>query len=348
MNSQDILDRVILKQKIDKSAIFIANDYKDSLIDEFKNGKTRGTTTHFPQIDGMFTWKKTYVICWMGYGGHGKSEIFKQLALMKSKYDGWKWCIFPPENMSYHRKKITANDYIDGLAHTLLAKNPDPYWKQQPKLDEYVEMLDFISKHFIIVYPTETKKTVDTILRYYEHVIGEYGIDGCCIDPWNKLTHDFQGREDTYLANQFSIIKNFAVTHNQCFNIIAHPRGGARKKENGELKQPDQHDLAGGAMWDNAMDAILSIFKHKLHLKGEDSFWDTDCLLTSKKIKEHNLVGIPGEVELNFFRKEKRYFCENYNPLDDKIKNGGKQTSVKFTMPNTSVNWDLPEEEPKF
>lgn len=313
--TESIKSKVKKKSRIKQEGLFKPNNFIDDLMDEYDNGLERGTSTFFPQVDEIFTWMRTYINCWFGYGGHGKSEILRHLFLLKSKFDGYKWAIFAAENMSYKNGRVNANRYISSLAHSLIGRNPDPYWKSQPKKEVYREAINFVNEHFIFIYPPEIDKNVDLILEYFQYAVDFLGIDGFAIDPWNKLIHNYIGTIDEYLGVQFAKIKDFSVRNNQIANICAHMAKENRIKKDGSLTEPNQHMLAGGAMWDNSMDVLISIFKPNHGRKFRDENGNLPsinddpnlAILKSHKIREHELVGYPGDVTLYFNNFTRRY-----------------------------------------
>lgn len=290
--------------------IYKAEDMKEIMLKGFINGKKRGETTCVKEIDPYFTWKKTFVHCWTGFPNHGKSEMFLQMALIKSIGSNWRWGLFVPENMSSEKTgEITAEEVFDTLAHAYVGKSTDPYYRNQMSQEEYLDAIDFLNKHFVIVYPKKDRN-VDHVLQHFEYMVNNEGLDGVLIDPWNKLHHNFI-REDNYLANQFDIIKGFAVENNVVFNIIAHPKGNQQKRQDGSLPVPDQYSLAGGAMWDNGMDVIMSVYRPNIH----KDIQDTAVQLHSKKIRNQKLVGIPGVIDMSFDRASNRYLIDGVSPI---------------------------------
>ena len=91
--------------------IFDVSDIYDSMLDGYKNGQERGSTTHIEAIDRAWTWRNGEVNIWTGYQNEGKSMFLNQLALLKAIHDGWKFGVFSPENMP-------MNDFFNDTATT--------------------------------------------------------------------------------------------------------------------------------------------------------------------------------------------------------------------------------------
>ncbi len=293
-----------------KSGLFKAKSFIRQMKHSFIHGKRRGETTRFESIDPCFTWKKGFVQCWTGYPNHGKSEMLFQMAITKSLHDGWKWAVFCPENMSSDEEgNLTPEEIFDTLIHAYIGKTTDPkYVAIQMSIEDYERGIEFVDKHFTIVYP-EGLKTPSEVLKHFEWILGEEKIDGCIVDPWNKLIHNYTGLLDEYLATQFAIIKDFSIKNNLVFNIVEHPKGGVMKQSDGGLPVPDAFNLRGGAMWNNAMDAIIAIHRPNYHMDKTNQSVD----FVSHKIRNQKLVGFPGTISLQFDRKTNRYYEHNGN-----------------------------------
>lgn len=333
------------KSNVKKEGIFKPIDYVDDLMHEFDEGYERGTTTHLPMMDNMFQWLRTYVNCWFGYGSHGKSELIRQLFLYKARFESYRWVIFAGENMSHKNGRVNANRYISSLAHTLLGKNPDPYFNNQPTKEQYREAINFINEHFVFVYPPTLHKNLDLILEYFQAMIDTTGADGCLIDPWNKLMHVYTSQIDEYLSMQFDKIKYFSVKNNIIFNICAHMSKEGRFGRDGKINKPSQHMLAGGPMWDNAMDTLVSVYKpnHGKPLRVNNSLPEIEddpnlAIVTSHKIREHELVATPGDVTLYYNFRTRRF--EFLTRLDEVY-----QTRIGYNPLNKNADQIIKEYE---
>lgn len=287
-----------------QKGIYKAKNFLKQMTYSFVHGKKRGETTRFRTIDPHFTWKKGFVYCWTGYPNHGKTELLLQLAIAKSIHDKWNWVLFLPENMgSSEAGEMTAEEIFDTLIHAYIGKTTDPYYKtSQMSMDEYLNGIEFVNKHFTIIYPCELK-TPETILRYLQYVCETEKVDGIVLDPWNKMIHNYSGLLDEYLASRFAMVKDFAIRNHIIFNIVEHPKS-VLKQADGTMPIPDAYSLRGGAMWNNAMDVIVSVFRPNYQRDKTDR----SVNFISHKIRNQKLVGTPGTIDLEFDRKSNRYF----------------------------------------
>lgn len=271
--------------------IHYLEDIFPAMLDNFRNGVQLAPTTRFGELDDYFRWKKGEINLCTGYGNHGKSFFMLQLMLTKSIYDGWKWAVFSPEN-------YPALDFYDDLIEMYVGK-----WLNNMTEQEYSDACYFIDKHIFYVYP-ESEHDINSINEKFRHLILKKGVDGVLIDPWNQLDHlqkPFQ-REDQYLSEQFKDIKRFALLNNISYNIIAHPKNPSYNQDK-SLPVVDMYDIAGGAMWGNKCDNILSYYRPRYH---EDKN-SPEVKVYVQKLKRKRTGGKPGDVEITMVWSKKRF-----------------------------------------
>ena len=117
------------------------------MLDNYRNGQERGTTTYIPSVDSAWTWRNGELNIWTGYQNEEKSMFLNQLALLKAFFDGWKFGVFSPENMP-------INDFFNDLIETYIGKSADPFFTNNyMSEDEFREGMAFMKKHFFIIYP---------------------------------------------------------------------------------------------------------------------------------------------------------------------------------------------------
>jgi len=272
--------------------IYYLEDIFPSMLENFRAGIQLAPTTRFLEMDDYFRWKKGDINLCTGYGNHGKSFFMLQLMLTKSIYDGWKWAIFSPEN-------FPANDFYDDLVEMYVGK-----WLDNMSEAEYVEGCYFIDKHIFYVYP-EDEHDINSINEKFRHLVLKKGIDGVMIDPFNQLDHlqkPYQ-REDQYLSEILKDIKRFALLNNVCYNIVAHPKNPTYNSQDKSLPVVDMYDIAGGAMWGNKCDQILSYYRPNYHLDKNNP----DVQVHIQKLKRKRTGGKCGDFSLRLVWSKKRY-----------------------------------------
>jgi hypothetical protein len=134
------------------------------------------------------------------------------------------------------------------------------------------------------------------------------GVDGVMIDPFNQLDHlqkPYQ-REDQYLSELLKDIKRFSLLNNICYLIIAHPKNPSYNQDK-SLPVVDMYDIAGGAMWGNKCDQMLSYYRPNYHLDKNSP----EVQVHVQKVKRKRTGGKPGDFPLTLVWSKKRYA----NPL---------------------------------
>lgn len=288
--------------------VFEVDDVIESMLDGFENGQERGSTTYIPQVDNAWTWRSGEVNIWTGYQNEGKSLFLNQLATIKAYHDGWKFGVFSPENMP-------MKDFFNDLVEMYIGKSSDPYYKNnQMTKDEYLEAINFVKRHFFLIYPKKNFN-LDSIFERAKFLVKTKGIRSLIIDPYNTVQHKMgRGeREDLYISRFMSELKRFAVDNKISVNLVAH-QVTPQKDESGRYYKPDVNRIKGGGTFSDKADNVMFVWRPHRAL----DFSNTSVTFGSQKIKKQKLVGIPQEIEnINFNIKEQRYYFDGYSPFND-------------------------------
>jgi twinkle protein len=288
--------------------IFDVDDVVDSMMDGFENGQERGSSTYIPHVDKAWTWRMGEVNIWTGYQNEGKSLLLNQLATVKAFHDGWKFGVFSPENMP-------MKDFFNDIVEMYIGKSADPYYKNnQMTKDEYYEAIEFVKKHFFLIYPRKNFN-LDSIFDRAKFLVKTKGIRSLIIDPYNTVQHKmYKGeREDLYISRFMSELKRFAIENHISVNLVAH-QVTPQKDESGRYYKPDVNRIKGGGTFSDKADNVMFVWRPNRAL----DFSDTSVIFGSQKIKKQKLVGIPQDVEgINFNIREQRYYFDGYTPFKD-------------------------------
>lgn len=326
---KDVVQNVINNaQSIPVDGVYYLEDIFDSMLDNFRKGIVLAPTTNFTEMDEYFRWKKGDITLCTGYGNHGKSFFMLQMMLIKSIYDGWKWAIFSPEN-------FPANDFYDDIIEMYVGK-----WLNDMTEDEYVQACLFIDLHFFYVYP-DNEHDINSIHEKFRHLILKKGVDGVMIDPFNQLDSNQKAyqREDQYLSEILKDVKRFALLNNVVYVIVAHPKNPQHRA--GEpLPVVDMYDIAGGAMWGNKADQILSYYRPNFH----DSKNSPEVTVYVQKLKRKRTGGQLGQFDLTLIWSKKRYSdpIKGETPCDPELAKRKKlQAENNYTQPQLkgTDNW---------
>ena len=295
--------RVLNSKEVPIDGILYLDEIFPSMLENFRNGITMGETTRFGEMDKFFRWKKGDINICTGYANAGKSTFMLQLMLTKSIWDGWKWAVFSPEN-------YPANDFYNDLIEMYLGK-----WLDKCTEEEYVKACEFVGNHIFFVYP-ENEHDLESVHEKFRHLILKKGLDGVMIDPFNQLDKATKAyeRDDQYLSTSLKDVKRFALLNGICYNIIAHPKSPSYREDK-SLPVADMYDLAGGAMWGNKSDNMISYYRPRFH---EDKS-SREVEIHIQKIKRKRTGGQLGYFELYLDWKTKRFCGKNEIPYCDPV-----------------------------
>jgi twinkle protein len=292
LGPESVVNTINNAQSIPIDGVYYLEDIFPSMLENFKKGVQLAPSTRFAEMDNYFRWKKGDINLFVGYGNHGKTFFALQLMLTKSIWDGWKWAIFSPEN-------FPANDFYDDLVEMYVGK-----WLDKMSEEEYTEACHFISEHIFYVYP-EDEHDINSIHERFRHLVLKKGIDGVMIDPFNQLDHlqkPYQ-RDDQYLSEILKDIKRFALLNNVCYNIISHPKNPDQKNQDRSLPVVDMYDIAGGAMWGNKSDQIISYYRPNFHVDKNSP----QVEVYIQKLKRKRTGGKLGSFSITLIWAKKRY-----------------------------------------
>lgn len=295
--------------------IFTISDVRASMLDGFHNGQERGTTTHVPAIDKAWTWRSGEVNIWTGYQNEGKSIFLNQLATLKAALDGWRFGVFSPENMP-------ITDFFNDIVEMYMGKSSDPFYRHQMDINEYEQAMDFVQKHFFVIYPKKDFQ-LSTLFERAKYLVRTKGINSLIIDPYNTVHHRMKSgeREDLYISRFMSELKRFALDYSVSVNLVAH-QVTPSKDESGRYYKPDVNRIKGGGTFADKADNVMFIWRPD---RGLD-YSSTNVTFGSQKIKKQKLVGTPQEVDgIDFDVKEQRYYFSGVTPfikVDEKRREG--------------------------
>jgi twinkle protein len=305
---ESLLERIKIAKSPKVEGIFEVDDVVESMMDGFVNGQERGTTTYIPDVDKAWTWRMGEVNIWTGYQNEGKSLFLNQLSTIKAFHDGWKFGVFSPENMP-------MKDFFNDIAEMYIGKSADPYYQNnQMTKDEYFEAIEFVRRHFFLIYPRKNFN-LDSIFERAKFLVRTKGIRSLIIDPYNTVQHKMYSgeREDLYISRFMSELKRFAIDNHISVNLVAH-QVTPLKDDSGRYYKPDVNRIKGGGTFADKADNVLFVSRPNRAL----DFSDTSVIFGSQKIKKQKLVGIPQEVEnINFNIREQRYYFNGYTPFKE-------------------------------
>jgi hypothetical protein len=295
-------------------------------------------------LSDHFAWMRGFVNAWYGWSNDGKGTFTDYLMTVKSLRDGWKWCLYKQEDMDTSIKsgkvEIRADSIFKNMAWTLTGKTWDKRFSEKYKcplmsISEEADAYEFISKHFVVIYPKDRK--YQCLLDNFRHAKEHFGVDGFMLDPWNTVKLDETKRGDHQLADAFIDIKEFAMMTNTCFNIISHPRSMHDQKENPKDKNSPYKVVngamqLGGSMFQIKMDGEYSIYRNKRHEDPRNS--EIEFYNFKQRGSERIGVnrGVVRNIEFDYVKRQ--YYFNGVNPIDGTLKGQQPKQPTMFDKSN--------------
>lgn len=297
----------VLEEGFNPDDVIYGSDVYEGAVKIYEKGYTTAETTHIPKLDIYFKFKRGELTVLSGIGNYGKSNYLYQLLLIKAYFDGIKWAIFSPEH-------TPAEEFYFDFTEMLLGCRADGGTHEKPPKELFDKAYEFVSQHFFYVYPTTIMPSPEYIKTKFMELILKEGVSGILIDPFNQLANDWGksgGRSDKYLESFLADLTMFGQKNNLFNLLICHPTK-MQKDGTGNYPCPDVYDLADGAMW-NAKATNILVYHRPLAQTDPES---PICEHHSKKIKRQKQCGKKGQFDFELNRKRRRFYFDNFNPLD--------------------------------
>jgi hypothetical protein len=278
--------------------VFRAKDFSEEMLYAYDTGLELGFPIGIKGFENKFSWRMSDLNVWTGYMNEGKS-VFVLFCMMVASYlYKWKWLIYSPENMPQFTFWMT-------YAHMLLGKSLDKRWDKRPSKSDLRAASNWLSKYFI-VYDPATGCDMDDLIRTITTASRRYKVNGSLIDPWNQVIHDQEQneREDQYISRRMSDLKRLSLRHNIITNVVAHQVTTRINKTSGNLEKPNIMHIAGGAMFGNKADNVISVYRP--YRFSDPS--DTSVIVGIDKVKRKALTGLGGDVSIRYDLKSNRYY----------------------------------------
>ena len=187
-----------------------------------------------------------------GIPSHGKSTFVDQMIIDTVLSHGYKHAIFCPEgNKRYHLKSLVEKSTGRPL-----------FGNQGLAKSEIERAIETLNDYIYIIEPVRTNSTLKAVLKLMQEAVDKYNVDVITIDPWNKIYHEYEGRETLYIRDSLRRIQNMAINNNTCNNIVAHPTKMYKRPGQTEYTVPTLYEVDGSAHWFNCTDNGVTFYRN--------------------------------------------------------------------------------------
>lgn len=213
-----------------------------------------------------------------GKPGHGKGQWVRALALHLAESHGWRTAFLTPEDPAHRLER--------DFRRFALRKSPFANQEQQQTAHQWID------DSFRISTPPEDEPiTLEMVMGEMEAAALHHNCQVFVLDPWNEVEHELlRGESETqYIERALRAFKRRMRRLNLLLIIVAHPR-----------KQALQDDItlwsiSGSANWWNKADHGVII--------NRSSESSSNIELVVEKCKDHETMGKPGRLHMDFSRK---------------------------------------------
>ena len=239
-----------------------------------------------------------------GVPGLGKSTWANDLCCRVALKHGLKigWASFEQSPQRDHRRALRS---WYGIPHNpLLDVDPTdrrregrPVHTMNP---EQIAAADaWIDQQHVFIVPSEDDDvTLDWMLDRMEVAVVRHGVQVMVIDPWNEMDHS-RSRDETmteYVGRAIKALKRFAKKFQVHMIVIAHPTKST-KDADGKYRIPTLYDISDSANWYNKCDIGIIVHKDKAD----------ETTIKVQKSRYHEIIGVPGEVTMQYSKDERRF-----------------------------------------
>lgn len=172
-----------------------------------------------------------------------------------------------------------------------------PEWQlgeaQLAAADRWIE-----TAHLFLIPTEDEDATLEWLLEKMEVAATRHGARIFVIDPWNEIEHSrrHDESETEYIGRAIRTLKRFAKAFQVHICVVAHPTKSV-KDGDGKYKMPTLYDINGSANWYNKAD--LGVIVHRES--------ETDTLIKVQKSRYHDIIGVPGEVLMQYSRDQRKF-----------------------------------------
>jgi twinkle protein len=254
-------------------------------------------TTHFFEYDNHWRWLRGEITGFGGIPNHGKSKWVIFLTALKMFYSKWKVAVYSPET-------TPAAFFFGNYIHTFTSYNLFSK-SRKPNTGEIRKFKNILDNQLFLCEP-EKMPTFQGIMERFTKAYEMYGVDVFVIDPFNCLDREWEysKRDDRYVGEFLDHYKDFVKKTNTCGLVVMHPNSGIKIEKGGmDYECPNMYNLAGGAMWGNKLDNLTFVHRPKFISDRADS----TVLIRHSKIKKREIVGMGGDVNVEFNFLTNRY-----------------------------------------
>lgn len=301
-------------------------DVNDKVEQIYEFGYTAGLTLGWPSADEFISFQDGEFTLVMGIPGHGKSTTIDNICIQLSKKHKKICAVYSPQSKPVERhfarfmEKYSQKSIVSGR-----------YEKMNATLKD--EAKEWVNKHIkIIMNDDEGQKNngVDYIISKARSLVLRHGISVLAIDSWLDMDHMRPPHitDVEYTQEQINKLIHFCEMYGIHLLISHHPNK-LMPAHDGKYPIITAYMLQGGALWRNAPDNIISVYRNV----GQQDEEVTDFYIQKIRNEENGKLG---QFSLRFIPEGSHFKDEiNQERRIQSIKSGGEMRTQDFVKNNS-------------
>lgn len=275
---------------------FTVDSLWDRVMDFRKNGDARGYHPGWDQLEKYYRPTLGSMSVLLGEPGAGKSTWIDALTYNMCKEHNWRITMASFESLPIER-------HINNLCQIHLQKPTYTFLAGHASDKEMEEARVELNEWFNFISPADDDLTMETMLKYVEDDIEEWGVNGFVLDPWTEM--DIRaggGSEVDAIKNELKRLQQFTRTRNIHSWLLVHPTKSNKETYRQEARgvRPTLYSASGAAHFRNKADFGLVIHR-----------WEDETVsLYIDKVRNSESSGTKGVVDFKFDTQRRLYVEE--------------------------------------
>lgn len=201
----------------------------------------------------------------LGIPNHGKTPFVRHLACHTMQKHSRRWAVFSPEMRPWERFAASCAEWLTGKRFYPPRDEADMFAAEDTMSDDDLTRAAQWLKPRLVMLVNDAERqqpTLDWLFDLAKVAVMRDGVTDLWVDPWNELAHQRPAtqREDEYIGQSLQRFLAFGNRHGCNVWINVHPVT-LRLKPGDKIQAPGPYDIAGGAMWFNKADIMLTVFR---------------------------------------------------------------------------------------
>jgi len=250
----------------------------------------------WPELENKINFAPTTLSAVTGYPGHGKSILSAQWWFQIAREYGIKVAMFSAETRLKPFLRRNLRQFYHGM--------------QECQMDsrQLREADNFIEAHFVLMDPGDDVPTMGWMIDSIEIAAQRHGCRAAVIDPWNKISEDWDSRQETetrWIGRMLDLLIQMSRGLSIHTQIIAHP---AKPDAAFRKSPPDLYSISGSQHWANRVDLGLCVYREKL-IEGATRQTGAQLKVLKSRFQE---LGWPCSHEMDYDIEKGTFRCTDY------------------------------------